>query len=67
MSQEYFVREAVAEEFQEIGELMVRVYAQLEGFFSVDENPAYYNKLANVGDLTTQPKTKLLVAVSLSG
>jgi len=67
MSQEYFVREAVAEEFQEIGELMVRVYSHLEGFFSVDENPAYYNKLANVGELTTHPKTKLLVAVSLSG
>ena len=67
MSQEYFVREAVAEEFQEVGALMVRVYSHLEGFFSVDENPAYYNKLANVGELTTQPKTKLLVAVSLSG
>lgn len=66
-NQEYFVREAATEEFQEIGALMVRVYAQLEGFFSVEENPAYYNKLANVGKLTTHPKTKLLAAVSFSG
>ena len=63
----YFIREAIPAEFKEIGALMVRVYAQLEGFFSVDENPTYYHKLAHVGELTTHPQTKLFVAVSLSG
>lgn len=62
--QEYIVREAVAKEFQEIGELMVNVYSNLDGFFSKDDHPAYFEKLANVGKLTGHPKTKLLVAVS---
>jgi GNAT superfamily N-acetyltransferase len=61
---QYFVREARINEFQKVGELMVSVYSQLEGFFSVEENPEYYNKLINVGELTIKPKVKLLVAVS---
>jgi GNAT superfamily N-acetyltransferase len=66
-SQEYKVREATPDEFQEIGKLMVNVYSQLEGFPSKDEQPDYYKMLANIGSLTENPKTKLLVAVSSSG
>jgi ribosomal protein S18 acetylase RimI-like enzyme len=66
-NQAYVVREAATEEFRDIGALMVHVYGQLAGFFSEEDNPAYYNKLANVGELTAHPMTKLLVAVGPSG
>lgn len=59
------VRNAKAEEFDEIGKLMVRVYSQLEGFPKQDEQPAYYKMLANIGELTKKPETELLVAVSV--
>ncbi len=43
---------------------MVQVYSQLEGFPNESEQPDYYNMLANIGALTKQPNTELLVAVS---
>ncbi|MBT8273922.1 MAG: GNAT family N-acetyltransferase [Bacteroidia bacterium] len=43
---------------------MVDVYSKLEGFPNADEQPAYYKTLANIGELTFQPKTELLVAVN---
>lgn len=63
--QEYIVRNAKPEEFEEIGKLMVQVYSQLEGFPKQDEQPAYYKMLANIGELTKKPETELLVAVSV--
>ncbi len=63
----YTVRNAEAAEFDEIGKLMVGVYAQLEGFPKEHEQPAYYTMLANVGELTNKPGTELLVAVSAEG
>ena len=66
-SQEFIVREAVPDEFPSIGELMVNVYSQLEGFPNKEEQPEYYKMLANIGSLTENPKTKLLVAVSSNG
>ena len=65
--QVYIVREAKESEYDTLGELMVNVYSNLEGFFSKDEHPAYFEKLANVGELTSHNRTKLLVAVSPSG
>ena len=62
--QEYIVRDASPIEFREVGALMVKVYAQLEGFPSVEEQPRYYDMLANIGRLTEKPATRLLVAVS---
>jgi ribosomal protein S18 acetylase RimI-like enzyme len=44
--------------------MLVRTYSQLAGFPSEREQPAYYNMLANVGDLTRQPSTELIVAVT---
>jgi GNAT superfamily N-acetyltransferase len=63
-NQEYIIRNAKANEFEEIGKLMVLVYSQLEGFPKESEQPNYYKILANIGDLTTNPDTELLVAVS---
>ena len=64
---EYNVRDATLNEFPEIGELMVNVYSQLEGFPTKNEQPNYYKMLANIGSLTENPKTKLLIAISSSG
>ena len=66
-SQEYIVRDAILNEFPEIGKLMVNVYSQLEGFPTKNEQPNYYKMLANIGSLTKNPKTKLLIAISSSG
>lgn len=63
IKQEYIVRNAKPNEFQEIGKLMVQVYSQLEGFPKESEQPAYYKMLANIGELTNNPETELLVAV----
>lgn len=60
----YLVREAVPAEYTEIGELMVMVYSQLEGFPKKAEQPDYYKMLASVGELTKKQGTELLVAVS---
>lgn len=63
MSEEkIIVRQAEPAEFETIGRLMVLVYAQLEGFPKPEEQPAYYQKLANIGELTKNPETSLLVA-----
>lgn len=66
-NQKYIVRDATLNEFPEIGELMVNVYSQLEGFPTPDEQPDYYEMLANIGHLTENPKTKLLIAISSNG
>ena len=63
----YSIREATPNEFSEIGNLMVTVYSQLEGFPGPKESPEYYNKLKNVGELTNNPKVQLLVAISANG
>jgi GNAT superfamily N-acetyltransferase len=62
--QEYTVRNARPEEFEQIGALMVQVYSQLEGFPKISEQPDYYKMLVNVGALTNNPGTALLVAVN---
>ncbi len=64
---EILVRHAKPEEFASIGNMMVEVYAQLEGFPKPAQMPGYYEMLKNVGELTKKPATELLVAVSQSG
>lgn len=64
MSTQLTIRKAHPREYLEIGQLMVEVYSNLEGFPKPDEQPGYYKLLANVGDLTAKPQTELLVAVS---
>ena len=53
-------------EFRETGRLMVQVYPQLDGFPKETDQPEHYRMLANIGELTGKPETKLLVAVSAS-
>ena len=61
---EYKVRNAKPSEFEEIGKLLVEVYAQLEGFPKPSEQPEYYEKLANISDFINKPGAELLVALS---
>ncbi|MGZ8539651.1 MAG: GNAT family N-acetyltransferase [Chitinophagaceae bacterium] len=62
--QNWIVRNALPGEFDVIGKLMVRAYSQLEGFPKESEQPNYYKMLANIGELTNNPGTELIVAVS---
>lgn len=61
------IRNALAIEYSKVGQLMVAVYSQLEGFPGRKEQPTYYTMLENVGDLTSKLKTQLLVAVTKGG
>jgi hypothetical protein len=65
--QTYIVRNAKPAEFEQVGQLMVLVYSQLEGFPKESEQPDYYKVLAAVGKLTDQPGTELLIAVTTEG
>jgi GNAT superfamily N-acetyltransferase len=59
----FTIRQALPREFEPLGQLMVAVYAGLEGFPGKAEQPRYYEMLANIGRLTEKPETQLLVAV----
>jgi len=61
---EYSIRNATPAEFDEIGNLMIRVYSQLEGFPKETEQPNYYKMLANIGEFASKPEAELLVAIS---
>ncbi|GET21974.1 GNAT family N-acetyltransferase [Prolixibacter denitrificans] len=63
----YTIRNGRPEEFDTLGQIMVEVYSQLEGFPKQSEQPEYYNLLANIGEWTKKPYTELLVAVSPEG
>lgn len=66
-SHSYTIRNAVPDEFTEIGQLIVEVFSQQDGFPKPADQPDYYKLLANVGDFTRIPGTELLVAVSSDG
>jgi ribosomal protein S18 acetylase RimI-like enzyme len=57
------IRDALPGELEALGQLMVGVYARLEGFPSPDEQPKYYELLADIGRFTRQPDARILVAV----
>lgn len=63
----FTIRNAKPSEFKEIGKLMVKVYSELEGFPKANEQPKYYNTLANIGDFTRKPDSELLIAISPIG
>ncbi len=60
----FIIRNASPSEFHQIGQLMVEVYSGLEGFPKADQQPSYYQTLANIGEFTKNPDTELLIAVS---
>ena len=63
----YNVRDALPGEFKDVGRMMVEVYSKLDGFPGKSEQPEYYKKLSNIGMLTHNPQTRLLIAVDTNG
>jgi GNAT superfamily N-acetyltransferase len=61
------IREVRKEEFGGLGRLMTEVYSSLEGFPSRDEQPGYYEMLADIGRFTERKDAKVLVAVTAGG
>lgn len=61
-NKELTIRDARADEFETVGQLMVDVYSGLTGFPTPVEQPEYYKVLANVGALTQKPGVRLLIA-----
>lgn len=57
------IRNAKPEEYKSIGQLMVEVYSNLEGFPSPEAQPKYYELLRNVGEFIRNPTTELIIAV----
>ncbi len=47
----------------ELGEMMVSIYSNLDGFPSPQEQPAYYEMLRNIAALNAQEHTQVLIAV----
>ncbi len=63
----YTIHNAKPTGFKAIGKLMVAVYSGLEGFPKAEEQPQYYETLANIGDFTQKPEVELLAALSHDG
>jgi len=63
IQQNYSIRNAIPEEYLNIGAFMADVYSKQDGFPKKSEQPDYYDMLVNIGTLTAKPKTELLVAV----
>lgn len=61
-TERFFIRNAKPSEYGAIGQLMVGVYSSLEGFPKPADQPAYYDMLKNVGQLTQQAGTEIIVA-----
>ncbi|MDX1761836.1 MAG: GNAT family N-acetyltransferase [Christiangramia sp.] len=64
MNNKITIRKAQAIDFRDTGELLVKVYSQLKGFPSKEEQPEYYEMLLNIGEITERPKTELLIALN---
>ena len=60
----FTVRPALPGEYPALGQLLVRVYGQLDGFPKPHEQPGYYEMLANIGNLALKPGVQLLVAAA---
>lgn len=67
ISANYELRNAKPEEFKVVGQLMVQVYSQLDGFPKPTEQPMYYKMLESVGELTNKPTVELIIAISSEG
>ena len=58
------IREVKRSEYTFLGELMVEVYSNLDGFPTPIEQPDYYETLINIGFLNEKEDTMVLVAES---
>jgi len=61
------IRDLEQAEHGALGQLMVAVYSGLEGFPQPDEQPAYYELLANIHRFADRPATRVLVALDADG
>jgi GNAT superfamily N-acetyltransferase len=61
------IREIRRDEYEALGQLMINVYSTLDGFPSPDEQPGYYEMLANIGSFNEEKDTKVLVALTAEG
>ncbi|HEX6930298.1 MAG TPA: GNAT family N-acetyltransferase [Gammaproteobacteria bacterium] len=67
MNEPFVIRDATAEELEPLGLLMVGVYSRLEGFPAQDEQPRYYEMLADVGRFLKRKDARVLVALAPDG
>jgi len=61
------IRDCHQAEYTALGRLMVEVYSQLEGFPSPEEQPRYYELLANIGRFAEKKDARVLVAFTPEG
>ena len=67
MSTPLTVRDVHPSEFDVLGQLLVEVYSNLDGFPKPADQPHYYEMLANIGAFAEKPSTRVLVAISPEG
>ena len=61
------IREVLRNEYKLLGQLMIDVYSNLDGFPTQNEQPGYYEMLSNIGSFNEEKDTKVLVAISSEG
>ncbi len=64
MTTTHGIREKLRNEFKLLGQLMINVYSNLDGFPAQNEQPGYYEMLANIENFNKDKDTKVLVAIS---
>src|SRR5512141_2330305 len=64
MTRSLYIREIRKDEFEALGRLMVDVYSNLAGFPWPEDQPRYYDLLANIGSFTEKKDAMVLVAIS---
>ncbi len=57
------IRDIDSAEHATLGSIMVKVYSELKGFPTPQQQPEYYQMLQNIGSLTQKPNTQVLVAL----
>ena len=58
------IRNILANEYEVLGQMMVDVYSNLDGFPTQLEQPGYYKMLANIGKFSEKKNSQVLVAIS---
>lgn len=61
------IRDLRPEEADALGQLMVGVYSNLEGFPTPGEQPRYYELLADIGQFARKKDARVLVALTPDG
>lgn len=64
MTEQLVIRDVQPAEYEPLGELMVAVYSQLDGFPAPDEQPRYYELLKNIWTFAGKKDARVLVALT---